>query len=423
MMHYRSLSRGAAATVAALVVAALLYAQEAPRIVELAPAMNAEDVDPNLKHVRIVFDRDMMETRFLKRGSQGWPKWVNPVWEDKRTFVYEMRLEPGTTYEIWLNSDTGKGFRSTDGTALEPVCWRFTTAGEREAESRPADRKEEGPEAPSIAKSVPAMDAENVDATLKAIRIVFDRDMEAGHTLKRGSQGWPTWGDSSWQDKRTFVSEVILRPGTTYEIWLNGDTGNGFCSTAGAALRPVCWRFTTAGAAKGQSRAAFQMELNRAAWFELKRAIDDCHWYRDLRGLDWKGIYSQYEQSLVTAPTTSEWMQRAAAMLCATRDMHIWLEYGNENARAMRRTVPHDWNDDAIRRAVPDVRMVNKTFAAGKAGDGIGYIGINTLSRESAADFDAFDGIMSTMKDTKAIIIDIRANAGGSEPLGEKVAG
>ena len=57
----------------------------------------------------------------------------------------------------------------------------------------------------------------------------------------------------------------------------------------------------------------------------------------------------------------------------------------------------------------------------GRTGDGIGYINIYRLSDAGLP--EAFDDVLGQMADTKGLIIDLRFNGGGSEPLGCEIAG
>ncbi|MBZ0255885.1 hypothetical protein K8I31_07465, partial [bacterium] len=57
----------------------------------------------------------------------------------------------------------------------------------------------------------------------------------------------------------------------------------------------------------------------------------------------------------------------------------------------------------------------------GKTKDGIGFISIQTWSDQSVP--GKVDEFMEELKDTKAMIVDVRLNGGGGEPLAQQVAG
>ena len=46
---------------------------------------------------------------------------------DKRTCVLPVKLEPGTTYAIWVNSSKFRNFKFTDGRPAVPYLLAFKT--------------------------------------------------------------------------------------------------------------------------------------------------------------------------------------------------------------------------------------------------------------------------------------------------------
>jgi RNA polymerase sigma-70 factor (ECF subfamily) len=47
---------------------------------------------------------------------------------DKRTCVVKVKLEPGQTYAIWLNSEKFENFKDADGRSAVPYLLAFQTA-------------------------------------------------------------------------------------------------------------------------------------------------------------------------------------------------------------------------------------------------------------------------------------------------------
>jgi len=110
--------------------AAAAPAPDAPRIVALDPPDGASGVDPSLARLTVTFDREMqegwswvIETRELFPQTAG----TATMSADRRTAQLPVRLEPGRTYVVWLNSDDFQDFRDATGRALPPRRWTFTT--------------------------------------------------------------------------------------------------------------------------------------------------------------------------------------------------------------------------------------------------------------------------------------------------------
>jgi hypothetical protein len=104
-----------------------------PKIVKLSPPNGAQDVDPGLKELRVTFDVPMGGgfswcgdgPQFPKLQEGKRPSWI----DGGKTCVLPVKLESGVEYEIGLNSETHKNFKSADGVPLVPVLYTFKTSG------------------------------------------------------------------------------------------------------------------------------------------------------------------------------------------------------------------------------------------------------------------------------------------------------
>lgn len=102
-----------------------------PVVVKTTPEAGAAGVDPKRTEIKVTFSKDM------KGGTWSWamlskesfPKAVGePKYlADKRTCVLPVKLEPGKTYAIWVNSDKTSNFKDTDGRSAVPYLLVFET--------------------------------------------------------------------------------------------------------------------------------------------------------------------------------------------------------------------------------------------------------------------------------------------------------
>ena len=100
-----------------------------PSVVETVPSNGETNVDPSLTEIRVTYDREMSD------GSWSWcydPSQLQttgkPRYEpDRKTCVLPVKLEPGKTYTIRLNSPQFKNFMDRNGRAAIPYSLSFTT--------------------------------------------------------------------------------------------------------------------------------------------------------------------------------------------------------------------------------------------------------------------------------------------------------
>ncbi len=162
-----------AALVALLLIAIGCNAIAAPpKVVKASPDNKQLEVDPALAELRIVFDQPMSPGgRSLVNSSRGlFPELVGkPRWEDERTFVWPMKLEPNTDYWLSVNSTRFVNFRSKTGESAEPYPIAFRTRGTAtRATSRPTTQATQATQA-AVDRLKQAIDQEYAYRDLRKI--------------------------------------------------------------------------------------------------------------------------------------------------------------------------------------------------------------------------------------------------------------
>jgi len=103
-----------------------------PVVVKSVPEAGAADVDPKLTEIKVTFSKEMrdggwswaMHSKESFPTLDGKPKYL----EDKRTCVLPVKLEPGKTYAIWVNSgEKFTNFKDADGRPAVPFLLVFET--------------------------------------------------------------------------------------------------------------------------------------------------------------------------------------------------------------------------------------------------------------------------------------------------------
>jgi RNA polymerase sigma-70 factor (ECF subfamily) len=228
----------------------------APRAIALDPPNGAVDVDPSRTSITVTFDREM--------DREGWA-WVveNPTTSPEtgesrfdptgRSNTVEVRLEPGRSYVVWVNSPDYPYFRDPTGVPATPVRWTFSTRGSPSAAA--AANAPIGPIAahgasgPSVVSFDPPNGAIGVDSSRTELRATFDRPMSQGWSwVREGEEPFPEpTGEAALSaDGRVAILPVRLERGRSYVVWLNKGQYRFFRDAAGQELAPVRWTFSTA---------------------------------------------------------------------------------------------------------------------------------------------------------------------------------
>jgi hypothetical protein len=275
---------------------------------------------------------------------------------------------------------------------------------------------------PRVVKAAPDNGATDVDPFTREIRVTFDQPMDKGTSVVGGGPTFPkVTGRARWVDERTCVLDVQLEPDHDYWLSINSTRFTNFRNKAGEPGIPYPISFRTAAGAS--PRAALPPEQNKTAVERLRTALEKQYSYRDLRGVDWEKLLKEGAAGLIAAKTPKQFAVEAGKPLAAAKDVHIWLDVNGEIIPSWRRDVPRNINAATLAKIVPGWTRRSNAVWTGKYPDGIGYILIAKWSGERA---DVIGPTLDALKElagTRALIVDVRLNAGGAEPLAREFAG
>lgn len=105
-----------------------------PSVVKTVPQAGDTAVDPSLEEVSVTFSKDMMTEEmwsWCSQSPQTFPeidKTKIRYLKDKRTCVLPVKLQPGKTYVIWINSEKFNYFKDTEKNSAVPYLLVFQTA-------------------------------------------------------------------------------------------------------------------------------------------------------------------------------------------------------------------------------------------------------------------------------------------------------
>lgn len=156
---------------------------------------------------------------------------------------------------------------------------------------------------------------------------------------------------------------------------------------------------------------------NPAAFDKLRELIDSRYSYRDIRDINWDGLFSAYAPSLSQEGPPDVFGKLTAEMLSKARDLHIGVRTATGRITVYKKPVTININRKGLEELLVS-RKLSKAVTAGtvKAEPEIGYLAIDSWgSGTDTADvpvaIDAINGLL----DKPALIIDLRYNSGGSD--------
>lgn len=170
-------------------------------------------------------------------------------------------------------------------------------------------------------------------------------------------------------------------------------------------------------------KIGWNRQQNAESIEKLHRAIDEKYSYRDLREVDWEKLFRIYEHRMERSQGPREFAQAAAKLLSYAKDMHVWVKIGDETIGGFRRKIKRNYDLDILKKTVPNWQDWNKRVSTGRFDDGIGYIMIGSWSRQKTDTLKAAFQALGEFANAPGLIIDVRPNAGGAEPLAQEFAG
>jgi RNA polymerase sigma-70 factor (ECF subfamily) len=104
-------------------------------VVHVEPKLGATDVDPGLREIRVTFSKRMKDQNWswVTYSRDMFPNVEGKIHyeTDRRTCVLPVKLEPGKTYWIGINSERFQNFKDLDGRPALPYQVVFRTRSAR----------------------------------------------------------------------------------------------------------------------------------------------------------------------------------------------------------------------------------------------------------------------------------------------------
>lgn len=137
--------------------------------------------------------------------------------------------------------------------------------------------------------------------------------------------------------------------------------------------------------------------------------------------VDWNKLHDEYRPKALACTSTEELAGVFAEMLRPLRDLHVWLRVSGTDVPVFDRRPAINSNPPAHRALLGQLRGKFPVQWA-VTPDGIGFIETRNWvpGREIS---EQCDEALEAMRDTRALIVDVRLNLGGNEDLAREFAG
>ena len=167
------------------------------------------------------------------------------------------------------------------------------------------------------------------------------------------------------------------------------------------------------------------IEVDSSNSFEVM--VDDMdrnYSYFEHKKIDWDKLVHKYRDAATLAESPEQFKKTILKMLAEMNDMHVWINHGQQRFLKAKKNSQAAANFDF---SIVDADLSNKktikNFAlVGLTSDGFGYVRVTSLLNISD---EAQKSLMNEIEDlysAPGIIIDLRLNRGGAEPIAVKIA-
>lgn len=270
---------------------------------------------------------------------------------------------------------------------------------------------------PRVSAVEPADGEVGVDPRRAEIRVTFDQEMDPdGYAFVGAGSRFPSAERPRWVSRRTCVLPVRLESNHLYVLSLNSKRHRGFHNLAGEAAEPYPVVFKTGPDLSARTTP----EINRRALEELRQAVEERYSHRDVHGVDWHALFADHAAALEAAPSAFAFARRAAAMLRSAGDVHIQLRVEELPYPTFEPDASPNFNLALLAKRVRSLTPHGQGVMTGRLAGGVGYLFIPTWRPGTAQ--AALEGL-DALADTRALVLDVRSNTGGSETEAQRVAG
>jgi len=161
------------------------------------------------------------------------------------------------------------------------------------------------------------------------------------------------------------------------------------------------------------------------------KGYDELYGLFNVKNINWDSLRNALQPQVNSSMTNTQLYEVLCGMIKPLNDIHVFLQPTSDqlpryesNEFYRMHTVQNDFSIDVIKQNyLPALVTIDDDFHYGILPGNIGYIHFGAFGMPVSFYEMQMDKVMTTLKDTKAIIVDVRNNGGGSDKVSRYIAG
>ena len=137
--------------------------------------------------------------------------------------------------------------------------------------------------------------------------------------------------------------------------------------------------------------------------------------------VDWNQLRDRYRPLAQQSKNSRELAGVIAKLLAHLEDLHVFVQLDGEFLDGYTRNRPLNASLPALRHLLGDMHEAGRELDWAITNDQIGYISVDGLTDQRLPNL--FAETLQKMNGTRGLVLDLRFNGGGGEPLGKSIAG
>jgi carboxyl-terminal processing protease len=144
--------------------------------------------------------------------------------------------------------------------------------------------------------------------------------------------------------------------------------------------------------------------------------------------LDWNALYHTYRPQVNQQTTDADLYRVMTALLGQLDDNHVYLRPTADtklpwyDGGILGRTKVTDYDGTVVKRYLTDNQKFTSEFVSGKVAPNLGYVLLKGFEHDFATYSKTMDSLLTYVKDTRGLIIDLRDNGGGEDRVAQYIA-